>query len=256
MTDLAMALGERVVTLPLRIDGPAQSLRAAFAHVPGAAFGGAQAEVEVEALLHPREMAVLAGLRAPRRRRSYLLGRCAAKAALSELLGGVERARIEIVSGVLDQPVVRGGGPEPVDVSITHSDARACALAFPAAMPMGLDVEELDPERAAVMESQLAQAERAMVRAVTHSDLLGFTLVWTAKEALSKALRCGLTVPFDVLALDRIEVGPWGFTGRFRNFGQYAFHVWTRPGWVLSLVLPLHCHLRTDLGAALAGDDA
>lgn len=241
--------------LPLAIDAEGRALRAAFAHVGG----GERAAVEAASaeFLHPGEMRFLAGLPAARRRHSYLLGRYAAKRALAAVLPDLAPAIIEIVPGVLDQPVVRHGAREPVDVSISHCDSMACAVAFPAVFPMGVDVEQVEPGRADVMRSQILPEELALARAATASEAAACTLVWTVKEALSKALRCGLTVPFELLALERIESGrgsngAGSLVGGFRNFGQYGFHAWVTEGFVLALVLPRRSTLESDLAPAVA----
>jgi hypothetical protein len=52
------------------------------------------------AFLHASERAYYDGLRADRRRRSFLLGRLAAKRAIPNYLGGIRAPEVEIVSGI------------------------------------------------------------------------------------------------------------------------------------------------------------
>lgn len=233
----------------LRIDGGGRAWQVGFARITAEHWPlGAAAR----ALLHPNELATGEAFPAPRRQRSYLLGRCAAKAALALLLPGRDPAALRVGSGLLDQPLVYGADAGPLDVSISHTDLQACALAFPAALPMGLDVEQVDPGHARTMQSQISPAEWALAGPFGGDAVRFATVLWSAREALSKALRCGLTVPLELLALERLAPSPWGLTGRFCNFGQYALHVWPRADYVLALVLPHNCTLLTDLGPALA----
>ena len=67
---------------------------------------------------------------------------------------------------------------------------------------------------------------------------LAATVVWTAKEALSKALRCGMTCPYELLEICGLEQRDGFFLGRFKNFGQYQFQSWQRGNTVVTIVLP------------------
>lgn len=121
---------------------------------------------------------------------------------------------------------------------------------------MALDVEEPDAARAAIMKSQIEPGELDEAVALTESETGACTLVWTAKEALSKALKCGLTIPFELLAVDRLERGSAYISGQFRNFGQYKFQTWRHGGVALTLVLPLRSELLTDVAAELGEHNA
>ncbi len=52
---------------------------------------------------------------------------------------------------------------------------------------------------------------------------LQLLLLWSLKEALSKALRTGLTVPFALLeTTHHLSPVPGGVTAQFANFAQYV----------------------------------
>jgi 4'-phosphopantetheinyl transferase len=91
--------------------------------------------------LGPAEQAYFSTLRSVRRQRSYLLGRYAAKLALRDLLHESNLRAIEITRGVFDQPIARCARTQGWGVTISHADALAVALAFPAGHPMGIDIE-------------------------------------------------------------------------------------------------------------------
>lgn len=246
MTDTITGPGLRAgktVPLLLRFDGAERT--AAFSWVGAADFP--RLEQGRAHILHTSEQAVFADLPAEKRRRSYLLGRHAAKSALAPLLRHPPAPAIEIRRGAFDQPVVHYPAQQPVEVSISHSETMACAVAYPAGFPMALDVEEIDGERAKTMKTLISAEELDQAIALTGSETASCALVWTAKEALSKALKCGMTVPFELLTVDRLVREAAAVTGCYVNFGQYKFHSWVRPGFVLSLVLPLRSELVTDL---------
>jgi 4'-phosphopantetheinyl transferase EntD len=188
--------------------------------------------------LHPHELAQYEKLTVPRRRSSFLLGRYVAKQALATLLRESAPARIEIAPGVFTQPVVKFPTSEPVGVSITHAGELACALAFPEIHPMGIDVERLDGKSLEAMKSQILPDELRPEALDRVSELVRCTVIWTAKEALSKVLTCGLMCPFALLETVDLQPEAAGYGGHFRHFGQYKFHARVVHDHVLSIVLP------------------
>jgi 4'-phosphopantetheinyl transferase len=63
-------------------------------------------------------------------------------------------------------------------------------------------------------------------------------LLWSLKEALSKALRCGLTVPFCLLEVSSLVRLPGGVRARFENFSQYEGFAFCAAPFSLALVMP------------------
>jgi 4'-phosphopantetheinyl transferase EntD len=196
-------------------------------------------------ILGPRERETFARFEYERRRTTYLLGRYAAKIALSQLIAVGDISAIDVVPGCFQQPVVIAPVAAPIGVSISHSTRAACAMAFPEEHPMGIDIEEVDPSRAEVMKTQFVDREIAAIGRLGDDALLS-AVIWTAKEALSKVLRCGMTVPFELLEVDTLERRGAEVSGAFRNFGQYRFESWVRDGAVVSLVLPRKTRLELE----------
>jgi 4'-phosphopantetheinyl transferase EntD len=168
-----------------------------------------------------------------------LLGRHAAKETLREHLNEPDISKINITAGIFQHPVILYPMADPWQVSISHCDSVACAIAFPAVHPMAVDVEELDPDRMETMASQSVEGERTEVRAAGLSELQACALLWTAKEALSKTLHTGMTCPFEMMEVHSVKkVSVNEFEGLYRNFAQYKFHSWFSPDHVLTFVLP------------------
>ena len=173
-----------------------------------------------------------------RRQESFLVGRWVAKHAAAHWQGEGDVGSIEIARGVFDQPLVRGGRTGGCCISLSHDDRWAAALVFPEGHPMGLDVETVDPARVETIVGQLTGLERDWMGAAPDPALLA-TALWTAREALSKAVGCGLTVPSSVLALKdftAVESGTW--TGTFAQFSQYQSRTVVAGRTLVSIVLP------------------
>lgn len=175
----------------------------------------------------------------PLRRQSFLLGRTTAKRAVAVCRGGVPPRSVRIRAGVFSQPVVDNNSGQPLCVSITHCENWVFSLAFPEDHPMGIDIEESRPGHRETILSQLTQSERCLGAAQPGSDQLWPLVFWTAKEALSKVLRCGLTCPMHVLELSVLASDGTHFCGEFKNFGQYRFiSLKLSECAVLAIVLP------------------
>ncbi len=195
------------------------------------------AETRPGMLLHPREQHYYERIPAQRRRQGYLLGRHAAKYALA-----AERyaSSVCIQAGAMGQPVLKGPGCDGREISISHQQELACAVTGPATTPITLDLEAVDALHTEAILARTTPRECSVAATGAGSNRHEWaTVLWTAKEALSKFLRCGLGCDLQVLEIadlcnqgDRLE-------GHFRHFPQYRFISWIpAPGYVLTLMLP------------------
>ncbi len=202
---------------------------------------------ECIAVLHPRELTYFNTLKFDRRKRSYLIGRYAAKQALSSLLHEKDLTTILIDQGIFSQPIVIYDGMHNVQVSITHCEEQGAAIAFPEAHPMGIDIERMAPDKRGIFESQVTEREKEIISRLPYAYDMMLALLWTAKEALSKALKTGLMTPFETFELSTIEVEDSHITSYFQNFGQYKTLSFTLNQYACSIV----CPKKTELGLAL-----
>lgn len=187
--------------------------------------------------LSPEETAFADSLVYPKRREGWLTGRWAAKAALCRRAGVTEGSRFTILPGALDQPVVTG--PEPGHhVTLSHCGALAAAAAFPETHPMGVDVEAVGPRLTETLQDQFDPREVRLCRSSGMSQDEAYTVLWTAKESVAKALRTGLTTPLGLFAVGEIQALPGRTVSRFPNFGQYRVVSIVAGGWALSVCLP------------------
>ena len=195
------------------------------------------------AFLHPSEERLWRSLRYPLRQANYILGRRAAKAALGICFPLVPPAEIEIAHGVFGQPILRGGGTAG-EVSLAHSRGAAVGVACIEGHPIGVDVEWIDPERADAVRTCVTPEEMALWEQVEIAPLEASFVSWSAREALGKALRCGLTVPFHLLALDGVAPEPGSYRANFLNFPQFTARSWVIGGYALSIVIPKRTSLK------------
>jgi 4'-phosphopantetheinyl transferase len=210
--------------------------------------------------LAPAEAAYFAGLHYLRRQQSFLLGRYAAKLALQRLLKVTDPKAIEIGRGVFEQPLISYLSARAAEVTISHCDEIAVALAFPSGHPMGVDIEQIDSDRLPTIQSQMSPVECAWARSAGADELALSTLIWTAKEALSKALTCGLMSPMEIFNLAEFyPLGDQVWGGLFQNFGQYKFIAWISRPVAMSVVLPKRseaAEVALDFEAVLKPDKA
>lgn len=154
----------------------------------------------------------------------------------------MDARRFSIDAGVFNQPIVRHPTRGNVQVSISHSNSWGAALAFPEEQPMGIDIEVVDPEKNGVLKSQMTVDEQNLAEILPHSRATQLTLLWTAKEALSKTIKSGLMTSFELFELQQIEVHDRSISSTFRHFRQYKAVSFFPNNAVCSII----CPRRTD----------
>jgi 4'-phosphopantetheinyl transferase len=199
------------------------------------------------AWLSAREALRLDGMRFPKRRADWRLGRWTAKCAVSAYLNLPRHpealAAIEVWPAPSGAPEIHiANRPAAVTISLSHSGCSGfCAVAGPGT-ELGCDVETVEPRSRAFLADYFTPEEKLLVArtpAAERDRLL--TLLWSAKESVLKALRCGLrsdtlcvsTVPVDALP-PHPEWRPLSST----HTGGRTFHGWWREtnGLVWTLV--------------------
>lgn len=201
--------------------------------------------------LHPEECLRYASMKFERRRTSFLLGRYAAKKALSCYFDEPDMSTIAILSGVFGQPVVQYLSSSHATLTISHTPQAACAIASPDVHPMGLDLESIDEAKSEVLKSQMTSDELGFLPVTMASEITGLTIMWSAKEALSKILMCGLTCPFKLLAIRSLDQNEDYYEGEYLNFEQYKFQSWVTETAVCTVVFPRRTQIETEMNLFL-----
>ena len=200
-------------------------------------------------ILHHEEMAYFQTLKFEKRRNSYLIGRYAAKQALAAFSKEKDLGKIIIQWGILNQPIVSYLYNNNIQVSITHCNEIGAAVAFPETHPMGIDIEKVNSDSRNVLENQITQREKELIRNSSCSYDRMLTVFWTVKEALSKTLKTGLTTPLSIFELSRIELNHDHAISFFENFGQYKAISFNLSSFVCSLVYPKNAEIEIDIEA-------
>lgn len=158
---------------------------------------------EWKALLSEEERERLEGYGVVKRQREFLLGRVAARQLVGRACQCTPRA---VVLAVADDGAVEVGGDDAggLCLSITHTqDEAAAALAE---RPVGVDLEPIVPRPERLHRFLLSKEERPLLGRLPMTEVEGFVLCWALKEAVLKALRCGLRRSPKIVRLADVDV--------------------------------------------------
>jgi 4'-phosphopantetheinyl transferase len=172
------------------------------------------------------------------RQKQYLLGRYCAKLAIGKQLDLSPLSSFSIDSGIFRQPIIRDICCSGVMVSLSHSEHSAIALAFYDRYVCGVDIETVSIQKADLIRPLLTIREKELLANLEVSEEESMLLAWCAKESLSKALRTGLSLPFELLEIDSIQIQGIGFDIRYINFIQYSSLSLIHYGHVISITKP------------------
>ncbi|MGS0763563.1 4'-phosphopantetheinyl transferase family protein [Syntrophomonas curvata] len=229
----------------LQVKGPEETFKAGICicHFP------AQVPDYMEVLqhLHPLELNYYETLVAEKRKKSYLLGRYSAKQAVFSFVGIHNPQNIFIKPGCFTQPIFINNHYKNVQVSISHCDDIGAAVAFPEELLMGIDIERVDTNKVDAMESQMTANEIDLVKSFPDPYITMLTLLWTAKEALSKVLKTGLMTPFHVFEIDMLQKKHNSIALTFQNFGQYQGISFNLGNYINTIVYPKNTEMDLDI---------
>jgi len=199
-------------------------------------------EFQSNNILHYSESIKFNSFQSPKRKGDFLLGRYCAKMALVALEKHLTFQDIHIDVGVFNQPIIKIPKSH-YQVSISHTQSSAIALVFPEEQPMGIDLEILSVESKAVLINQFTNHEIALVR--MHRDYIEdiVTLLWTAKESLSKILKTGLTLALNLLEVKTFEKKEDYYIVTFTYFNQYKSILIKHNDVCLGISLPKHTQI-------------
>lgn len=203
--------------------------------------------------LHPAEREYYESLKFEKRIRSFLIGRYAAKRAVAALTGETDLTKILIQAGIFTQPIVTLPGYYNIQVSISHCDHLGTALAFPEAHPLGIDIEKIHQDKNEVLERQMTPAEIELIKTQPDSYETMLTLLWTAKEALSKVIKTGLMTPMKIYEINKMEYHDHAYISYYKNFGQYKTISFKIGNYLCAIVHPMKTQLKMNFGALQTG---
>ena len=191
-----------------------------------------------EQFLHPEELHYFDSLPFVRRQTSFLLGRYAAKQAISKYICETGMNQFSIRHGVFEHPIIKHILKKDVQISISHNDEFGGAIAFPEEHPMAIDLERINPKRIEVIQTQCTQDELKLIQSLQVPNMTQLTLLWTVKEALSKVLKCGLMTPFKIFEIKDFVTESNCFIWTFKKFAQYKAISFIMDNTACSIVMP------------------
>jgi 4'-phosphopantetheinyl transferase len=198
---------------------------------------------EIEDWLSEGERSRVAGMRFPKRRNDWTLGRWTAKRAICACrFCEIPRDSMLEIRTAVD------GAPEPflndeplnISLSISHSHERSLCAVGPAGFRIGCDLEFVEPRENIFLRDYFTKEECSFVE--QSSDRLLFsTLVWSAKESALKILREGLRLDTRSVSIRCADVSPapenWSpWTGHYPQTSSTFYGWWlTCDGFVYTL---------------------
>ena len=131
----------------------------------------------------PKEMAVIKARATQSVANDCIVGRCAAKFALSAHFREHELLNFRVLRGALGQPTLHCSHESVPELSIAHSDGIGMAVLAPSGCPVGIDFEPCGLPDAEVVAYQFGCEERkVMARLEPNESVLSIRL-WTMREA-------------------------------------------------------------------------
>ena len=143
--------------------------------------------------LSSEEAAVLAGLRFPKRREEWRIGRWTAKRAVARFLSAdPEAVSVRAAEDGAPEAFVNGE-PARAVLSISHREGVAAAAVGPSGVALGCDLETVEPRSAGFVADYFTEAERSAIGAAPAAEQARVVAaLWSGKESALKALRTGL----------------------------------------------------------------
>jgi len=173
-----------------------------------------------------------------KRRRDFLAGRFIAKQVLSAYLQEKDLTKIIIKNGIFNQPLLEYPTANPPRFSLSHTHTHSVCLAFPQAHPMGIDMETIRYDSVESIASELTEREKCLDVCLRENTGEFYLQLWTIKEALSKVLQTGLTVPLEIYEVAEMRRFGKYYESIFKNFMQYKAFSFKWKGNICSIVLP------------------
>jgi 4'-phosphopantetheinyl transferase len=165
----------------------------------------------------------------------FVHSRYITKKAVQNLMPDILMNDIQVLKGVFEQPVLEiSNCSASYDVSVSHKDNIAASLVFPQYHPAGIDIDVVAPQNMTALNRMITAHEQHICREGSERKMV----IYTAKEALSKIMKCGLMVPVHFLEVNAIQKEGTFYSGVFTNFCQYQFISFAGDDHIITMVFP------------------
>ena len=202
---------------------------------------------KIERVWSEAEIKTWRELKNEKRSREYLMGRYACKRAAGQFLGEKNLRAIEIASGTIPHPIVRHFSSKIPELTLTHTEDWAIAIAYESGHIMGVDLEKVSPSREMGFSRKMTNFEKEAFEKISFRDKMSVAnLLWTVKESLAKAIKCGHVVPGKILEVKNISEKKGIYLSTFTNFPQFKCLSYLLSGSILSITLPRKTEMDFD----------
>lgn len=179
---------------------------------------------------------------------NFLVGRFAVKNIVQHILNleQIECSKFSVKNKKSGEPYIFGTDFQHMKVSIAHSGKYGLAMVFPNDIEIGVDLEkkivDVKEKRMFINKEDI----NVKYEFDTNSDFKEneiYTIIWSAKEALSKCLKTGLINNinrYDILNINICKDYVWG---NFKNYSSYKFIGFKYNCYVVSIVYPKNMKL-------------
>lgn len=191
-------------------------------------------------ILSKDEQRIYQDFKYEKRQKDYLLGRYAAKTSVETILQGIEIKDISVLNGIFHQPYleIKGNNNPNLQISMTHSNGIAIALAFTPNIICGIDLERICNQKTNAMRTVLTVREKSMLLSQPADALKFLTTLWTAKESLAKILCAGFMCKQEILEISDVCYKNQCLIGNYLYFPQYRYMSKEIGGFCLTFALP------------------
>jgi len=175
-------------------------------------------------------------------RKAYVGAHALLRTLLSQAMPGEAPPRAwRFAEGPRGKPHLDPAQARDVRFNLSHCRGMV-AVAIAQGAEVGVDVEAIerhDFDEDAIAASHFCAAERARLARIADaaSRKHAFLALWTAKEALIKALGDGLSMPLDGFCAD-LERGTYVRYDAPHRDGEWSLARWQRPGYLVALAAP------------------
>ncbi|MDU5207319.1 MAG: 4'-phosphopantetheinyl transferase superfamily protein [Clostridioides difficile] len=193
---------------------------------------------EYTKLLGNEEKIYFDTLKYPKRIMEYLIGRYVGKVSYGTLIGESDIKSIEITQDLHGGPIVLYKNVYSSSISISHCDNLAVALAYNSKTPMGIDIEFMSERKSDILKNILTEQEEKKAEKQQESieKRIWRYIAWTTKEALSKVIRTGFTLPLSFYEIKSIFKVRDKFITEFTYFTQYRAYTVIKNNYIISFI--------------------
>jgi len=179
------------------------------------------------------EIKTYESFKAVSRKNEYLAGRVLAKKAVLQTDKTHLPSDIEIATALWGYPLFKTKYFSDYWLSIAYTTTEvAVLLSQYNTHPVGLDVEQISEENQNVLQQFLSKYGRAF-------SLQDMHLYWSAKEAASKALRTGFTVPEPLFEIEEVKEIGGKYEIKFKNLQRLQAVAWIQNDVITCIAYPI-----------------